>query len=63
MHSSDLQEESEFLQSRQKRREAPPHYWPADRVPAIGITYCELFQGIFGIVFLAMLGYVIFGVS
>lgn len=40
-----------------------PHYWPADRVPYLGITYCNLFQGVFGSLFLLLIAYVIFGLK
>ena len=38
-----------------------PHYWPADRVPVLGVSYCHLIQGIFAVILLSFIGYIIFG--
>ena len=40
-----------------------PHYWPADHVPYLPVTYCELFQGLFAALFLSCLGYIVFGLK
>ena len=41
----------------------PPVYWPGERVPLLPITYCQLVQGIFGVLMVGMMGYVIFGLK
>lgn len=40
-----------------------PHYWPADKIPYINISYCNLFQYIFGAIFVSFLAYMIFGLK
>lgn len=52
-------EEEESIPMTNRRREPPPHYWPADKVPNLPISYCELIQGILGFCLVTMIIYVI----
>jgi len=40
-----------------------PHYWPADKVPYLKISYCHLIQGIFAVLLLSCIAYVVYGAS
>lgn len=57
-----MQSEEEELLRVQTTKTPVPHYWPADQVPFIKITYCNLFQYLFGAVFVAFLAYIVFGI-
>lgn len=40
--------------------EEMPHYWPEDRVPVLGVSYCHLIQGILGTILISFIGYMVF---
>ena len=49
--------------NKQRKRPEEFHYWPADRVPLLPISYCQLIQGIFAVLMLSSIGYVVFGLK
>ena len=40
-----------------------PHYWPAEKIPYIGISYCELFQYLFAFLFISVLIWIFVGMK
>lgn len=40
-----------------------PHYWPADKVPYLGISYCECIQYVFALLFVSVLIWVFVGLK
>jgi hypothetical protein len=40
-----------------------PVYWPAEFVPYTSISYCHMIQGVFGVLLISCIGYVIFGLG
>lgn len=46
-----------------ERQQKMPHYWPADKVPYLGISYCECIQYVFALLFFSVLIWVFMGLK
>jgi len=40
-----------------------PHYWPADKVPYVGVSYCECMQYCFAVLFVGVLLWIFVGLK